>query len=118
MSLELTQNAKNLLADARASTRCSVPGRCVARSSARSRTSWPRRCCTARSVPVRSCWSTSTGEGPTAEFTFVGQKVGEVPDLPPLETVAVEPPSGPSGRGEGEDETPGPTDVEKAAGTD
>ena len=31
------------------------------------------------------------GEGPTATFTFKGQKVGELPDLPPLETVAVEP---------------------------
>jgi ATP-dependent Clp protease ATP-binding subunit ClpC len=28
------------------------------------------------------------GEGPNATFTFEGQKVGELPDLPPLETVA------------------------------
>ncbi|MCY1371434.1 hypothetical protein D9M69_585750 [compost metagenome] len=28
------------------------------------------------------------GEGPTATFTFEGQKVGELPDMPPLETVA------------------------------
>ena len=26
------------------------------------------------------------GEGPTATFTFEGQKVGELPDLPPFET--------------------------------
>ena len=26
------------------------------------------------------------GEGPTATFTFAGQKIGELPDLPPLET--------------------------------
>jgi ATP-dependent Clp protease ATP-binding subunit ClpC len=59
-----------------------------------------------------------TDDTPTAEFTFSGQKVGVLPDLPPLETVAVEPPSGPAGRGEGDDETPGPTDVEKTTGTD
>jgi ATP-dependent Clp protease ATP-binding subunit ClpC len=56
------------------------------------------------------------GEGPTATFTFRGQKMAELPDLPPLETVAVEPASGPAGRGEGDDETPGPTDVEKSTG--
>jgi hypothetical protein len=42
--------------------------------------------------------------------------MAELPDLPPLETVAVEPASGPAGRGEGDDETPGPTDVEKSTG--
>ena len=42
-----------------ASTRCSVPARCGAPSSARSRTCSPRRCSTARSAPARSCWSTS-----------------------------------------------------------
>ena len=30
------------------------------------------------------------GEGPTATFTFAGQKVGELPDLPPFETAGVE----------------------------
>jgi ATP-dependent Clp protease ATP-binding subunit ClpC len=58
------------------------------------------------------------GEGPTATFTFEGQKVGALPDLPPFEAVSVdapvEPPKGESGRGDGEDETPGPTDVEKS----
>jgi ATP-dependent Clp protease ATP-binding subunit ClpC len=29
------------------------------------------------------------GEGPTATFTFAGQKVGELPDLPPFETADV-----------------------------
>jgi ATP-dependent Clp protease ATP-binding subunit ClpC len=58
------------------------------------------------------------GEGETAQFTFKGQKMAELPDLPPLETVGAEPSPGPEGRGEGEDETPGPTDVEKASGTD
>jgi len=42
------------------STRCSVPARCVAPSSARSRMRSPRRSSTARSVPARSSPSTST----------------------------------------------------------
>jgi ATP-dependent Clp protease ATP-binding subunit ClpC len=58
------------------------------------------------------------GEGPTATFSFKGQKMAELPDLPPLETIAVEPASGPAGRGEGDDETPGPTDVEKSTGSE
>ncbi len=34
------------------------------------------------------------GEGPNASFTFEGQKVGELPDLPPLETVSEGPADG------------------------
>ncbi len=51
------------------------------------------------------------GEGPTATFTFKGQKNSTVPDMPPLETVDAEgsPVIGP-------DDTEGPTDVPK--GTD
>jgi ATP-dependent Clp protease ATP-binding subunit ClpC len=30
------------------------------------------------------------GEGPTATFTFAGQKVAELPDLPPFETASVD----------------------------
>ena len=85
MSLELTQAPRTCWPSG-ASTRCSVPGRCAARSSARSRTSSPRRCSTARSAPARSCWSTSRARARRATFTFEGQKVGELPDLPPLET--------------------------------
>jgi ATP-dependent Clp protease ATP-binding subunit ClpC len=33
------------------------------------------------------------GEGPNASFTFEGQKVGELPDMPPLETVIESPSS-------------------------
>jgi hypothetical protein len=44
--------------------------------------------------------------------------MAELPDLPPLETVGAEPAPGPEGRGQGDDETPGPTDVEKSAGTE
>jgi ATP-dependent Clp protease ATP-binding subunit ClpC len=49
------------------------------------------------------------GEGPTATFTFRGQKNSTVPDMPPLETVDAEgtPVIGP-------DDTEGPTDVPKA----
>ena len=50
------------------------------------------------------------GEGPGATFTFQGQKVSSVPDMPPLETVV----EGPIG--EGPDDSAGPTDVPK--GTD
>ena len=58
------------------------------------------------------------GEGPAATFTFHGQKIGELPDLPPLETADVEaaptaadvPPSGP-------DDSDSGTDVPKAAGS-
>ncbi|HEX6148787.1 ATP-dependent Clp protease ATP-binding subunit [Nocardioides sp.] len=57
------------------------------------------------------------GEGPTATFTFKGQKVSELPDLPPFETAGVE-----AGRDAGElgeltdgpDDSEGPTDVPRA----
>jgi ATP-dependent Clp protease ATP-binding subunit ClpC len=57
------------------------------------------------------------GEGPNATFTFKGQKIAELPDLPPFETAAVE-----AGReagevgevGEGPDDTEGPRDVPRA----
>src|SRR5215203_5372896 len=48
------------------------------------------------------------GEGVAAKFTFKGQKVGVMPDLPPLETVDVAVSADPV-RGEGDDATPGPT---------
>jgi ATP-dependent Clp protease ATP-binding subunit ClpC len=51
------------------------------------------------------------GEGPTATFTFHGQKVGELPDLPPFETAEV-------GAGDPSEETEGPTDVPKAKGVE
>jgi ATP-dependent Clp protease ATP-binding subunit ClpC len=47
------------------------------------------------------------GEGPNAKFTFVGQKLGDLPDLPPLETAEV---GGPA------EEAEGPKDVPKAKG--
>ena len=52
------------------------------------------------------------GEGPTATFTFDGQKIGELPDLPPFETAEV-------GRGrraplEGPDDSDSGTDVPDA----
>ena len=55
------------------------------------------------------------GEGPTATFTFHGQKMGEFPDLPPLETADVEAsPSGEAAPIEGPDDSEGPTDVPRA----
>ena len=47
------------------------------------------------------------GEGPSATFTFKGQKNSTVPDLPPLEAVVEGP------LGEGPDDSDGPTDVPK-----
>ena len=53
------------------------------------------------------------GEGPGATFTFKGQKVSAMPDMPPFETADVvgdtEPPL------EGPDDSAGPIDVEKSA---
>ncbi|TNM36258.1 ATP-dependent Clp protease ATP-binding subunit [Nocardioides albidus] len=40
------------------------------------------------------------GEGPAATFTFEGQKVGTLPDLPPLETVADKRDGGEPGEGD------------------
>jgi len=51
------------------------------------------------------------GDGPTANFTFSGQKVGELPDLPPFETASVEVGDSLS---ELSDDEPGPIDVPKA----
>jgi ATP-dependent Clp protease ATP-binding subunit ClpC len=117
MSLELTQNAKNLLA-----TRGFDPvlgARPLRRTIQREiEDILAEKMLYGEVGPGQIVLVDVEGEGPTANFTFKGQKVGVLPDLPPLETVAVEPPSGPAGRGEGEDETPGPTDVEKTAGTD
>ncbi|GGD14000.1 ATP-dependent Clp protease ATP-binding subunit [Nocardioides daphniae] len=51
------------------------------------------------------------GEGPTATFTFTGQKNSTVPDMPPLETIDVE--GAPT---EGPDDSAGPVDVPRAEG--
>ncbi|MEO7627732.1 MAG: AAA family ATPase, partial [Nocardioides sp.] len=53
------------------------------------------------------------GEGPTATFTFKGQKVSALPDMPPFETADVVGESLPPL--EGPDDTAGPIDVEKSA---
>jgi ATP-dependent Clp protease ATP-binding subunit ClpC len=49
------------------------------------------------------------GEGPTATFTFEGQKVNKLPDMPPLETVDI---TGPPL--EGPDDSAGPVDITKS----
>jgi ATP-dependent Clp protease ATP-binding subunit ClpC len=56
------------------------------------------------------------GEGPDATFSFKGQKVGALPDLPPLEAADVL--GSTEGHAPSEGEEPGPTDVPKASGTD
>ncbi len=55
-----------------------------------------------------------------ATFTFKGQTVGVLPVLPPFVTadVAADPVHDDPVRGEGDDATPGPTDVEKSTGSD
>jgi len=52
------------------------------------------------------------GEGPTAEFTFTGQKMSALPDVPPFETAGAGGGSGSSDKGEGD----GPVDLGKAEG--
>ncbi|HYG93902.1 MAG TPA: AAA family ATPase, partial [Nocardioides sp.] len=51
------------------------------------------------------------GEGPTATFTFEGQRMAELPDLPPLETTAVE-----GGAGDGPSDASSGSDVPRAGG--
>jgi len=58
------------------------------------------------------------GVGEAAQFTFVGQKVSAMPDLPPFVTADVDagPAIGPDGAPvEGPDDSLGPVDVERAA---
>jgi ATP-dependent Clp protease ATP-binding subunit ClpC len=57
------------------------------------------------------------GEGPgnsTATFTFAGQKVGELPDLPPFETAGVDV----ARETEGPDDEAGPVDVPRSPDTE
>src|SRR6476660_8044362 len=56
------------------------------------------------------------GEGPTATFTFEGQKVGSLPDLPPFETAGVELAPGETAPDQGDE--PGPIDVPKSPDND
>jgi ATP-dependent Clp protease ATP-binding subunit ClpC len=51
------------------------------------------------------------GEGPTATFTFEGQKVGELPDLPPFEAAEV---GGSDSSSDGPDDSSSGTDVPKS----
>ena len=51
------------------------------------------------------------GEGTTAKFTFDGQKVGELPDLPPFETVEI---GAAEASVEGPDDSEGPIDVPRS----
>ncbi|EON25362.1 MULTISPECIES: ATP-dependent Clp protease ATP-binding subunit [Nocardioides] len=53
------------------------------------------------------------GEGPSATFTFKGQKVSAMPDMPPFETADVV--GDPESPLEGPDDSAGPVDVEKSS---
>ena len=66
----------------RATTPCSVRGRCAAPSSARSRTSCPRRSSTASSRPASSSLVGAEGEGKDATFTFVGTPHSRAIEVP------------------------------------
>jgi ATP-dependent Clp protease ATP-binding subunit ClpC len=57
------------------------------------------------------------GEGPTASFTFHGQKMGDLPDLPPFETAEVASSEAPAA-GEGPDDSDSASDVPKAGGSE
>src|SRR6195256_4064873 len=86
MSLELTQNAKNLLA-----TRGFDPvlgARPLRRTIQREiEDILAGKMLYGEAGPGQIVLVDVDGEGPTASFTFKGQKVGELPDLPPLATV-------------------------------
>ncbi|MGZ4496057.1 MAG: ATP-dependent Clp protease ATP-binding subunit [Nocardioides sp.] len=56
------------------------------------------------------------GEGPSAAFTFHGQKVGVLPDVPPFETAGVE--LGDGSPLEGPDDSEGPVDVPRSPDVD
>ena len=58
------------------------------------------------------------GEGPTATFTFAGQKMGELPDLPPFETADVAADLAGDAPAEGPDDSDSGTDVPKASSED
>jgi ATP-dependent Clp protease ATP-binding subunit ClpC len=115
MSLELTQNAKDLLA-----TRGFDPvlgARPLRRTIQREiEDVLAEKMLYGEVGPGQIVLVDVEGEGPTAKFTFVGQKVGELPDLPPFETAEVA--SGDAAPAEGPDDSDGPTDVPKSTGTD
>ena len=86
MSIELTQAAEGAAGHARASTRCSVPGRCAARSSARSRTSLAEKMLYGEVGPGQIVAGRRRGRGPEAAFTFTGHaRSPSCPTLPPIE---------------------------------
>ena len=60
------------------------------------------------------------GEGPTATFTFHGQKMGDLPDLPPFETAEVAASDAPAAgaAGDGPDDSDSASDVPKTGGAE
>jgi ATP-dependent Clp protease ATP-binding subunit ClpC len=111
MALELTQNAKNLLAERGFDP--VLGARPLRRTIQREiEDVLSEKMLYGEVGPGQIVLVDVEGEGPTAAFTFHGQKVGVLPDLPPFETAEV------GGHGDPADETDGPTDVPKAKGAD
>ena len=113
MSLELTQNAKNLLAERGFDP--VLGARPLRRTIQREiEDVLSEKMLYGEVGPGQIVLVDVEGEGPEAKFTFHGQKVGELPDLPPFETAGVELGEGPGDEG-GE---PGPVDVPKSPDND
>ena len=86
MSLELTQAAKNLLADARLRPGARCPA-AAPHGPARDRGRPRREDALRRGRPRPDRAGRRRGRGPEATFTFEGSQKGQLPDLPPLEPV-------------------------------
>ena len=112
MKLELTQNAKNLLAERGFDP--VLGARPLRRTIQREiEDVLSEKMLFGEVGPGQIVLVDVEGEGPTAAFTFEGQKVGELPDMPPFETADIEAATGET-LTEGPDDTEGPTDVPRA----
>ena len=110
MSLELTQLAKNLLAERGFDP--VLGARPLRRTIQREiEDVLSENMLFGQVGPAISWWSMSRAKVPRATFTFVGQKVGQMPDLPPFETAEVGADAGPV-----IEEPEGPRDVPKSTG--
>jgi ATP-dependent Clp protease ATP-binding subunit ClpC len=113
MKLELTQNAKNLLAERGFDP--VLGARPLRRTIQREiEDVLSEKMLFGEVGPGQIVLVDVEGEGPTAAFTFHGQKMGELPDLPPLEPAGVD-----AGEAaiEGPDDSDGPVDVPKSGPT-
>ena len=114
MKLELTQNAKNLLAERGFDP--VLGARPLRRTIQREiEDVLSEKMLFGEVGPGQIVLVDVEGEGPAGTFTFHGQKIGELPDLPPFETADVEASTG-GGEvvEEGPDDTEGPKDVPRS----